>query len=51
MSPEYLTGGIITLQCDVYSLGVILIEMVTGHLSLPNIENVRTITSVILTSS
>ena len=30
MAPEYLYEGIISTKADIYSLGVIIIQMVTG---------------------
>ena len=50
MAPEYLHKGIITKKSDIFSLGVIVIEIITGRrdtpdstgLSMPDfIENVR----------
>ena len=50
MAPEYLHKGIITKKSDIFSLGVIVIEIITGHrdgpdstgMSIPDfIENVR----------
>ncbi|MBL8609164.1 MAG: protein kinase, partial [Myxococcales bacterium] len=32
IAPEYVEGNPIDARCDVYSLGVVLYEMVTGHL-------------------
>ncbi|CAL4986163.1 unnamed protein product [Urochloa decumbens] len=31
MAPEYLFEGIISREADIYSLGVIIIQMITGH--------------------
>ena len=50
MAPEYLHKGIITKKSDIFSLGVIVIEIITGRrdspdstgMSMPDfIENVR----------
>ena len=50
MAPEYLHKGIITKKSDIFSLGVIVIEIITGRrdgpdstgMSIPDfIENVR----------
>jgi len=50
MAPEYLHKGIITKKSDIFSLGVIVIELITGRrdspdstgMSMPDfIENVR----------
>ena len=30
MAPEYLYEGIISTKADIYSLGVIIIQMITG---------------------
>lgn len=39
-APEYLNGGTVTTKCDIYSLGVIIIELVTGQRGIPNEDNV-----------
>ena len=31
MAPEYIWDHIITTKADIYSLGVIIIEIITGH--------------------
>ena len=50
MAPEYLHKGVITKKSDIFSLGVIVIEIITGRrdgpdstgMSIPDfIENVR----------
>lgn len=33
MSPEYATDGIISLKSDVFSLGVLLLEIVSGKMN------------------
>ncbi|RLN01003.1 calmodulin-binding protein 60 C-like [Panicum miliaceum] len=40
MSPEYLNRGIITKELDIFSLGVIIIEITTGDKHYP--DNVKT---------
>ncbi|GJM95387.1 hypothetical protein PR202_ga12117 [Eleusine coracana subsp. coracana] len=35
MAPEYVEKGIITKKLDVFSLGVIIIEIITGHKDYP----------------
>jgi serine/threonine protein kinase len=35
MAPEYLNRGIITKGLDIYSLGVIMIQVVTGQKHYP----------------
>lgn len=40
MAPEFY-GGLITYKSDIYSLGVIIIEILTGQKGYPEIENVR----------
>ncbi|GJN37473.1 hypothetical protein PR202_gb26432 [Eleusine coracana subsp. coracana] len=35
MAPEYINRGIITKSLDIFSLGVIIIEIVTGHKEYP----------------
>lgn len=50
MAPEYLYRGEISTQSDIYSLGLLIIEITTGEKNCPNnqdgsgrnfIENVR----------
>jgi serine/threonine protein kinase len=43
MAPEYRDGGKPTQSCDIYSLGLIIIEVVTGCKVVPNKDNVRVI--------
>lgn len=45
MAPEYSYGGLITLKSDIYSLGMIIIEILTGQKGYPDIDNVRTVSS------
>ena len=40
MVPEFY-GGQITYKFDIYSLGMIIIEIVTGEKGYPNIDKVR----------
>lgn len=35
MAPEYVDHGIITKKTDIFSLGVIIIEIITGHREYP----------------
>ncbi|KAF7046956.1 hypothetical protein CFC21_055941 [Triticum aestivum] len=35
-APEYILGKKITIKCDVYSLGVIILELLTGHRNIRN---------------
>jgi serine/threonine protein kinase len=35
-APEYLHNGKMSVKSDVYSLGIIIIELVTGHRSIPD---------------
>ncbi|TVT97209.1 hypothetical protein EJB05_57581, partial [Eragrostis curvula] len=37
MSPEYINKGIITKKSDIFSLGVIMIEIITGNKDYPDI--------------
>ncbi|XP_044347327.1 uncharacterized protein [Triticum aestivum] len=39
-APEYLLGGRMSVKSDVYSLGVIIIELVMGRRGTPDINNV-----------
>ena len=43
IAPEFLIGGVITQSADLYSLGVVIIEILTGHKLTPPAEEVRTI--------
>lgn len=36
MAPEYINRGIITKKLDIFSLGVIIIEIMTGHKDYPD---------------
>jgi serine/threonine protein kinase len=40
MAPEFY-DGVITFKSDIYSLGIIIIEILTGHKGCPEIERVR----------
>jgi serine/threonine protein kinase len=40
MAPEFL-GGTITPKSDIFSLGILIIEILTGQKGCPEIENVR----------
>lgn len=43
MAPEYINDGEITKKSDIYSLGKIILEIITGKRNTkPNIESVRT---------
>ncbi|XBI22797.1 hypothetical protein VPH35_063772 [Triticum aestivum] len=39
-SPEYLLGGKMSVKSDMYSLGVMIIELVTGYKDIPDNNNV-----------
>lgn len=41
MAPEFL-GGTITRKSDIFSLGILIIEILTGQKGCLEIENVRT---------
>ncbi|GJN37063.1 hypothetical protein PR202_gb25984 [Eleusine coracana subsp. coracana] len=36
MAPEYINRGLITKKADIFSLGVIIIEIITGHKDYPD---------------
>ncbi|KAL6627018.1 hypothetical protein ACP70R_030744 [Stipagrostis hirtigluma subsp. patula] len=36
MAPEYLNKGVISIKSDIFSAGVIIIEIITGHRNYPN---------------
>uniref|UniRef100_A0ACD5X1R3 Uncharacterized protein n=1 Tax=Avena sativa TaxID=4498 RepID=A0ACD5X1R3_AVESA len=40
-APEYIHGGKRTFKLDMYSLGVIIIELVTGYKGTPDISNLN----------
>jgi serine/threonine protein kinase len=44
MAPEYFNGEI-TFKSDIYSLGVIILEILTGQKGYPEINTVRTYSS------
>jgi serine/threonine protein kinase len=35
MAPEYLIQGVVSIKADIYSLGVIIIEILTGYRNYP----------------
>lgn len=43
MAPEYFYNGVITFKSDIYSLGIIITEILTGRKEYLDIENVRTV--------
>jgi coatomer subunit beta' len=42
-APEYLHRGQVSFKSDIFSLGVIIIDLVTGRKEDPDIKNVRMI--------
>ena len=42
MAPEFYDGQI-TFKSDIYSLGIIIIETLTGNKGWPGIDNVRSV--------
>ncbi|GJN28609.1 hypothetical protein PR202_gb16813 [Eleusine coracana subsp. coracana] len=38
MAPEYIQNGLISMEADIFSFGVIIIEIVTGYKHRPNSE-------------
>jgi serine/threonine protein kinase len=38
MAPEYLIQGIISTKADIFSLGVIMIEIITGRRDYPYLQ-------------
>ena len=47
MAPEFLERGEIARSADLYSLGVIIIEILTGQKGYQAIEDVRTIYGIV----
>ncbi|XP_037465926.1 putative disease resistance protein RGA4 isoform X2 [Triticum dicoccoides] len=43
VSPEYQKDGKTSFKCDIYSLGVIITELVTGRKSVPHKNNARVV--------
>jgi serine/threonine protein kinase len=43
LAPEYRDHSETTLACDIYSLGAIIIQLVTGCTDIPNEHKVRVI--------
>ena len=41
MAPEQFSGAPLTVVTDVYAMGVVLYEMVTGHAPFPDADPVR----------
>lgn len=41
MAPEYLNNGLITHKSDIYSLGVTILDILTGERDRWNVDNVR----------
>ena len=39
MAPEQLMSGVLTVQCDVYAIGVVLVEALTGQLPWPEMAD------------
>ena len=39
MAPEYLNTGTLTPESDIFSLGVIVLEVVTGRRDYPFVDN------------
>jgi serine/threonine protein kinase len=37
MAPEYLHGGIVTTKSDIFSLGVIIMEVIRGDRDYPGL--------------
>jgi serine/threonine protein kinase len=35
MAPEYLIQGVVSNKADIFSLGVLVIEIITGHRDYP----------------
>jgi len=40
MSPEYINKGLVSTKSDIFTLGVIIIEIVTGHRDYPEDWNI-----------
>jgi serine/threonine protein kinase len=46
MDPEYLKSGKITFASDIYSIGVIIMEILTGLKGYLKAENVRIVYAI-----
>lgn len=42
MAPEYYENGVFSVKSDIYSLGIIIMQIVTGQKDHGNIKSVRT---------
>ena len=38
MAPEYLIRGVVSNKADIFSMGVIVIEIITGHRDYPDFQ-------------
>ena len=43
MAPELKMPAVITLKADIYSLGVVITEILTGRMAYSTVKNVRAI--------
>lgn len=41
IAPEFINSGVITIKSDIYSLGIIIIEILTGQKGYLRTESVR----------